>query len=143
MKEIELQLLTGINEDFKDIIYKAMKDCDNEKRLLVCLYFMSDLNDNSTTLQSIENNLIKIFHPAINSKYTPKDYASFQASVIRGMFDRETEKVNKGILLEEDRLWHRVGKDKWRNSYIANEKAIKILYDKNIQIIKVNYKKSR
>ena len=111
--------------------------CSNKERLLVCLYFMSDLDNNSMTFENIVSNLIKIFPPTINTDFLPEDYVSFQASVIRGQFNRETDNVKRGILPIEHRLWTAVGDGKWRNTDLGNKKAIKVLEDSGIKVSKI------
>lgn len=140
MKTLEVEYLKGIKDEYIEVLYPIMEKCNNEERLLVCLYFMSELDDDSTTLNNIEDNLRKIFPPTISTNYLPKDYASFQASVIRGQFDRETENVKKGKLRQEDRLWIRVGRGRWRNTDLGNERAIKILQQNNVKIVRVQNK---
>ncbi len=51
------------------------------------------------------------------------DYADFQASVIRGQFDRETQMIREGNLFEEDRYWENTGFGKWKNTPKANNEA--------------------
>ncbi|MFH5882568.1 hypothetical protein [Liberiplasma polymorphum] len=84
--------LIGIPNYLVDHLYEAFKNLNNQERLLVVMYFLSEIPDEALTLQLIENNLVKVFPPSIKDNNLPKDYIDFQASVIRGQFNNINSK---------------------------------------------------
>src|SRR4051794_40303338 len=91
------------------------------------MYFMSDLSRRTRTLDAIEQNLRMIFPPALRSGYLPQDYANFQATTIRSLFDHEPFNIKKGELTESERLWETFGKSQWANTPRGNRLASEIL----------------
>jgi hypothetical protein len=127
MNTIIVDKLDGIKPHFQRDVFEAMKSLDNKERLLVCLYFMSDLSDDYHHLDEIETNFRKIFPPSVRGHKTPDDYADFQATLIRNPFNAETSKVRVGQLRPEDCLWRKPSRGCWRNTALGNQQAIRIL----------------
>lgn len=125
--DLKIKSLKGITKDVKEILDKVMNEEAINNKLLVTLFFMSDLNDDEHTLENIEKNLKCISNDNI--------YKDFQTSAIRGPFNRETQSVKNGKIKLENRLWINIDKGKWKNSDIANKKARKLLEEKGVNII--------
>lgn len=126
-----INMLNGIPEKYIEELSKRLKKSTIIDKLLITLYFMSEMNDEYHELKNIEINLRKIARDS--------NYSDFQASAIRGPFNRETQNVKSGKIKECDRLWIKVGNGKWRNSYIANSEAEKILWKNGIEVIKNSF----
>lgn len=134
MKTIEVDALNGLKPEFQPVVFEAMKNCSNHERLLVCLYFLSELPDEVRTLDVIETNLRQIFPPSLGEGNLPDDYTNFQASAIRGYlgdYDRRTQK--RGVP-QDERLWVTFGRGLWRNTDLGNERAIEILRREGIRV---------
>jgi hypothetical protein len=129
MKVITVDSLDGIPSHHQADLYGMMKTCSNGQRLAVCLYLMSDLPHARHHLGDIEREYIKIFPPSLRHHFSPQDYADFQASTIRGLFNRETKDVNEGSLTERLRLWTSPNRGHWRNTDLGNQVARQILRD--------------
>ena len=127
MKTIVVERLDGIRPDFQPDLFQAMKNCNNRERMLICLYFMSDLPNENHQFDDIEQNLRQIFPPSIREGKSPTDYNDFQASMVRGTFTDENRKVNQGKLLPQDRLWETPDRGYWRNTPLGNRRALDIL----------------
>lgn len=128
--DLKIKSLNGIAKESIEILRSAMKGESINNKLLVALFFMADLSDDEHTLENIEKNINYICD---NNKY--KD---FQASAIRGPFNRETQSVKKGKLKVEERLWINIDNGKWKNSDIANNEARKLLEEKDVNIVLEN-----
>lgn len=137
MKAITTDALIGITDTSQADLFEAMRKCNNQERILVCLYFLSDLPYDQQNLDTIEKNLRLIFPPSLGESYKPEDYVDFQA-MIRGYLGDEYRKVKKGILAPKDSLWETRGRGFWRNTTLGNQRAIEILKREGIQILLVN-----
>lgn len=111
-----------------------MKDCRQNERIAVCLYFMSDLPIELHTHAAIEQNLRLIFPPSQGKGYMPDDYTDFQAAVQRSYFDLESKRCREGKLHESQRLWRQPYLGRWENTAVGNELALKVLRSKGIII---------
>ena len=129
MKVITLDSLDGIPSQHQADLYGAMRTCSNGQRLAVCLYLMSELPDARHHRGDIEREYLKIFPPSLRHHFSPQDYADFQASAIRGLFNRETKDVNEGSLTDRLRLWTSPYRGHWRNTDLGNQVARQILRD--------------
>jgi hypothetical protein len=127
MHEILVRCLDGIPAEHQQLLYDKMKGCSTTDRLLVCLYFMSDLPWHGRHLDRIEQNLRRIFPPALRTGYLPDDYVDFQASAIRFLFDREPFRIKKNEISEEDRLWESFQRGYWSNTAWGNQRAVELL----------------
>ena len=136
MSIVNVHVLNGIHMEFQPLLYQAMKSCNNRERLAVCLFFMSDLPDESHSLSRIENELMKIFPPSLPRGYIPETYKDFSASAIRFNFNSETTEVKSGNLLERNRLWQNTEFGCWRNTTVGNSVARHTLKKCGITIIK-------
>lgn len=121
-----------------DDVYKLLKNFKNEERLLICMYLLHETEKSDLNLKNIENNLRKIFPPAIKSQMLPDDYTDFQASVIRGHFDREKQKVKNNQMDSLNRYWFNLEETsgKWINTHLANIKAVELLKENSFKIKK-------
>jgi hypothetical protein len=134
MKNISVVKLDGIKPYFQEDLYRAMTSCNNKERLLVCLYFMSDLPANRHHLREIERNLRKIFPPSLRDGKTPDDYVDFEASMIRHHFNAETREVKRGQLSPSCRRWESPIRGCWRNTALGNQQAIQILQNQGWKV---------
>lgn len=116
-------LRNRVPENISDTLYKLLEQENNRLRLIVCLYFLSDLDNRDSTLSVIETNLLKIFPPSVSEGKKPADYVDFQASEIRGFFNRETDYIKKGLMDENERYFVNVGRGCWKNTEKANREA--------------------
>ena len=91
-----INMLNGIPEKYIEELSKRLKKSTIIDKLLITLYFMSEMNDEYHELKNIEINLRKIARDS--------NYSDFQASAIRGPFNRETQNVKSGKIKECDRL---------------------------------------
>jgi hypothetical protein len=132
MKPITVDKLDGIKPHFQRDVFEAMRSLDNKERLLVCLYFMSDLSDEYHHLDDIEINFRKIFPPSVRGHKSPDDYADFQATLIRNPYNAETSKVRVGQLRREDCLWRKPSRGCWRNTALGNQQAVRLLRRQNL-----------
>lgn len=124
MKVLAVRSLDGVKPQFQKDVYEAMLPCTNRERLLVCLYFMSELPTSELNNSNIEANLRKIFPPSKKGEgKLPDEYVNFQASAVRHYFDKE---VMNGVD-PDDRLWENIGHGYWRNTELGNDRAIQIL----------------
>lgn len=133
MFTLALDGLKGITTRIEAPLYEVMATCSNPQRLVVCLFFMSDLPDSAHTLSEIERNLVRIFPPSLTYQLTPDAYQDFAASVIRFNFNAETSAVKAGALAEGERMWLHVGRGLWRNSPLANRYALEILRERGVK----------
>ena len=129
MKVITVDSLDSIPSQHQADLYGVMRTCSNGQRLALCLYLMSDLPDGRHHLGDIEREYIKIFPPSLRHHFSPQDYEDFQASAIRGLFNRETKNVNEGLLTDRQRLWTSPYRGHWRNTDLGNQVARQILRD--------------
>lgn len=129
MKVITVDSLDGIPSQHQADLYGVMRTSSNGQRLAVCLYLMSDLPDARHHLGDIEREYIKIFPPSLRHQFSPQDYADFQASAIRFLFNRETKDVREGFLTDRQRLWTSPYRGHWRNTDLGNQVARQILRD--------------
>jgi hypothetical protein len=136
MKIISVASLDGVPQQGAGELYAAMKRCTNGQRLVVCLYLMSDLPDSRHHLSDIERELIHLFPPSLGQGYSPQDYADFQASAVRGLFNRETGDVARRMLSDDDRLWTTPRRGHWRNTDLGNRTARQILRERGLLIQK-------
>jgi 5-methylcytosine-specific restriction protein B len=134
MKIIKVDALDGIKDEFQTDLYEAMRECNNPERIMVCLYFLSDLPYDQQKLDRIEKTLRKIFPPSLGEGYKPENYVDFQA-MVRGYLGDEYRKVKRGSLAPENTLWETRGRGYWRNTTLGNQRAIKILEKKGLQVI--------
>jgi hypothetical protein len=125
--QLKVKALLGVPDDYLSVLYEAMRGCSTDERLLVCMYFMSDLDWRDRHLDRIEQNVRKIFPPAPRTGYRPQDYKDFQASAIRFRFDEETSKVRKGTMRSADRSWDNPGRGCWSNTVLGNKRALELL----------------
>src|SRR5579872_3172336 len=136
MKSISVKSLDGVPQQGAGDLYAAMKRCTNGQRLVVCLYLTSDLPDSRHRLSDIERELTHLFPPSLGQGYSPQDYADFQASTVRGLFNRETGDVARRLLSEDDRLWTTPRRGHWRNTDLGNRTARQILRERGLLIQK-------
>lgn len=134
MRIIAVEKLDGVNNGYLPTLLSAMEACSNGQRLAVCLYFMSDLPDARHHLADVEHNLRRMFPPSIGYHYTADQYDDFQASAIRGLFNRETQLVRHGQLRTEERLWVNTARGHWRNTPLGNQIARQVLRDKAVLV---------
>ncbi|MBU8902416.1 MAG: hypothetical protein KOO69_06730 [Victivallales bacterium] len=125
----------GIPDKYEKKLYDAMEYLGNKERLVICLYFMSELSVKSMTHYNIERNLRRIFPPSKKGKL-PDDYKDFQASVQRSYFDRETQKIKEKEINLEDRLWKNLGDGLWKNTEKGNCLAVATLKKEGYDIHK-------
>jgi hypothetical protein len=126
--------LDGLPKDSVKTIYNAMRECSLGQRLMVTLYFMSDLPDSRHRLRDIEDSLRRIFPPSIGGGLLPDSYVDFQATAVRTPLSMETREVRRGGLAEEDRLWTSPMRGYWRNTDLGNRFALQVLRDRGLLI---------
>jgi 5-methylcytosine-specific restriction protein B len=134
IKIISVNALDGIKPDFQEILFEAMKNCTNGERMLVCLYFMSDLPEEQHHLDEIEQNLRKIFPPSLSEGMEPDNYKNFHASVVRGTFSHETQRVKDRQSSPAKRFWRQSRRGYWYNTELGNKQAIEVLYREGIEV---------
>lgn len=134
LKIIPIQILDGIKPEFQQDLYDAMKNCSNSERMLVCLYFMSDLPEECHHLNEIEENLRKIFPPSLGDGKEPDNYKDFQASMVRGSFSDESRALKEGRLSPANRFWKKTNRGFWENTELGNQRAVEILRREGIQV---------
>jgi|GEM_PF-2988829 len=124
----------GIPKEIQDELFQKFKTRNNKDRLLVTMYFLSDLDNMKSRISLIENELLKVFPKSINNNFLPKDYKDFQASVVRGQFNNQE--------LRNQNYWINVADGCWRNSDKGNQVAESILKELNLEkYIRKNHKK--
>ncbi|GIK38545.1 MAG: hypothetical protein BroJett011_23780 [Chloroflexota bacterium] len=133
-KIMTIQALDGIRPEFQQQLFEAMKNCSNPERMLVCLYFMSDLPDEQHHLDEIEENLRKIFPPSLGDGKEPDGYKDFQASMVRGPFSDENRALKEGRVSPTSRLWEKTRRGFWKNTQLGNQRAVEILRREGIQV---------
>jgi predicted HNH restriction endonuclease len=121
---IKVESLTGIPEAFREELRTALQDCSITERLLVCLFFMSELPDKMHTHELIQRNFDQI-HP---------DSVELPKNAIRTRFNGEPFDVKNGKLQEEDRLWESPASPFWKNTEKGNREAEHILRHREIYI---------
>jgi hypothetical protein len=140
---IRIPSLMGIPDEHEELLFDAMgnsewpwkrlRPCGNEDRLLVCLYFMSELSPESHHLDTIEGNLRKIF-PRSATGLRPEQYESFQADAIRMIFNMETRNVRLKRMSPTSRLFERISRGYWRNTSLGNGLALRVLDRRYIRV---------
>lgn len=116
----------GIPLKYCQKLTEIVAGATHKLQVAVTLYFMSDLPDSQHTLDDIEENLRKIYHPE-----HIKDY---QASVIRRYFNGEKSDVKQHRLTQAERWFvnKHEGDGLWRNTALGNQKAADFLLSHGI-----------
>ena len=132
MKTIYINQLHGIPASVQPDLKRAMIFCPDWQRLVVCLYFMSELSDADHHLTAIENWARTIWPQGPFSRDS-HNYTDFQAA-IRAVVNAETNKVRNGALREEHRLWKNTMHGFWRNADIGNHVALRVLREQHLHV---------
>lgn len=134
MTRVSVQKLNGIPSAHKAELYRIMARCGNAERLLVALYFMSELPNARHQLGDIEAELVKIFPPSLRTRKSPGDYSDFGAAAVRSIFNAETRAVRTGVVAEHHRYWTNVRRGYWRNTELGNKQALEVLREQGLLI---------
>lgn len=124
MRQIILRRLDGIPQEWRPDLFDSLRFSSNGTRLLISMFFLSDMPQHDQTLDKIEGELRSIFPPSIPHNFTPADYQDFAASALRGVLNRETALIKSNHLSSEHRLWNNPLKGCWRNTDLGNAEAL-------------------
>ena len=99
---------------------RALNGCNNNERLLVCLFLMSERPLRWHHLSDIEKELRQMFPPSRHGN-EPDTYVDFQATAIRAV-------VNAAKRFQpQERQWENPQRGYWRNTPLGNRRAIDVL----------------
>ncbi|MGV2964861.1 HNH endonuclease [Paenibacillus sp. AGC30] len=128
---IYIKSFVSISDSIAELIRKQIEINEKEKikakeRLAICMFLMSDLNDEDHHLENIEENLKKIYDPEYIKKIS-----DFQSSNLRGVTNKDKKKNQWFDHINEQGYW--------RISTSGKEKIRKYFEKIGIIFIRSNY----
>ncbi len=131
MKIISLNKLSGVPNQYENLLKEVLESKTSQEKLIVGLYFMSDLDDSDHHLDEIESNVRKLYY----DKYinTIKD---FQSSNIRGVTNKDVNRLKEKQKFEHLTDTKNIDKGYWKNNETANKEAEIILKEAGIMVVK-------
>ena len=128
MIEIKVKGFFGIEEEHVNVLREALEKATPHERLVVILYFMSDLEDEGFELDNIAKNFEKIY------KNDNRSWNNYKGYFIRNHTSGEVFNNTP----ENDRLWVNIqNRGLWKNSDNGQSKALSFLKNKGIKVYKL------